>query len=177
MHADSTSGREPFVSVSTEPLMGSRFGHMVGKIPLLRRLGKPAKVAAPVPLSQVQPNLKKMPGNQRLDRAVSVDVKVNVAESGVVRHAEVVEYGDPPNWTLAAAALSAARRWTFEPARMEDTAVAAMYLNCSARSRSSGAVFELEELALATLPVIAWFCIFLRIKVAVCGQRFIHVFS
>ena len=123
MHADSTSDREPFVSVSTEPLMGSRFGHMVGKIPLLRRLGKPAKVAAPVPLSQVQPNLKKMPGNQRLDRAVSVDVKVNVAESGAVRHAEVVEYGDPPNWTLAAAALSAARRWTFEPARMEDTAV------------------------------------------------------
>ena len=122
-HADSTYEREPFVHVSTEPLMGSRLGHLVGKIPLLRRLGKPARMAAPIPLSQVQPHVKKIPGDQRLDRPVSVDVKVNVAESGVVTHAEVVEYGNPPNWTLAAAALSAARRWTFEPARVEDTAV------------------------------------------------------
>jgi outer membrane biosynthesis protein TonB len=52
-----------------------------------------------------------------------VNVKVRVAESGAVMLAEVEDYGDPPNWRLAAAALDAARRWTFEPARVEDTAV------------------------------------------------------
>ena len=54
---------------------------------------------------------------------VAVNVKVRVAESGTVMLAEVEDYGDPPNWRLAAAALDAARRWTFEPARVEDTAV------------------------------------------------------
>jgi outer membrane biosynthesis protein TonB len=118
----STSDREPLVRVSSEPV-ASRFGHLVGKIPLLRRLGKASRMEAPVPLYRAQPQVGRMREDQRLTRPVSVDVKVNVAESGAVRRAEVVEYGDPPNWTLAAAALAAARRWTFEPARVEETAV------------------------------------------------------
>jgi TonB family protein len=111
------------VRVSAEPVPASRFSRVLGKVPLFRRLGKPSKAEAPVPLYQAQPLLKKVPKEEELAQPVTVNVKVNVAESGVVRNAEVIEYGDPPNWTLADAALAAARRWTFQPARVEDTPV------------------------------------------------------
>ena len=118
----SVADQKPSVRVSTEPVEGSRFGHMVGKIPILRRLKKPVKIAAPVPVYQAKPAVK-MPDTARLTREVTIDVKVNVGESGAVERAEVVEYGEPPNFTLANAALAAARQWTFEMPRVEDGAI------------------------------------------------------
>jgi len=97
-------------------------GHLVGKIPVLRRLKKPVKIAAPVPVYQAKPTIR-MPDTAKLTRPVTIDVKVNVGESGAVDRAEVVEYGDPPNFTLANAALAAARQWTFEMPRVEDGAI------------------------------------------------------
>ncbi len=61
-----------------------------------------------------------MPNNQQLTRPIAVGVKVTVAESGAVNEAEVVDYGDPRYLVLANAALSAARKWTFEPTRVDD---------------------------------------------------------
>jgi TonB family protein len=58
-----------------------------------------------------------------MTRPVSVDVKVSVGESGIVEDAEVIDFGDPLGVALANSALAAARRWTFEPARVEDLAV------------------------------------------------------
>ena len=116
------SGREPSVHVLTEPVSGSRLGRLVGKVPVLRRLRKPAKFAEAVPVFQAKPAIR-LPDHQSLIRPVSVGVKVYVGESGAVQSAEVVEYGKPPDFGLANAALAAARLWTFEPARLEDAPV------------------------------------------------------
>lgn len=120
--AAASPGPDLPVSIVAEPVSGSRWGNVVGKIPLLRRLKKPSKVAAPAALHEVRPVLN--PEDKRtLTKPVSIDVKVYVGESGAVKHAEVVQYGDPPNWSLANAALAAAQRWDFEPARIGDLAV------------------------------------------------------
>ena len=114
--------RQPTVEVLSEPISGSRLGHLVGKIPVLRRLRKQDRGVAPVPVFEARPVLK-TPDKENLIQPVSVDVKVNVGETGTVTYAEVTKYGDPPNWNIANAALAAAQRWTFEPARIEDTPV------------------------------------------------------
>jgi hypothetical protein len=119
--------REPSVSIVTEPVPGSRLGQLAGKLPLVRRFRKPERTAVPVPVYRAQPTLK-IPDKQTLIHPVAVDVKVFVAESGTVKNAEVVEYGDPPNWSLANAALVAARKWTFEPARVEEMPVSSEVL-------------------------------------------------
>jgi hypothetical protein len=119
----SVSDQKPSVQVSTEPVEGSRLRHLVGKIPVLRRLKKPVKIAVPVPVYQAKPAVK-MPETAKLTRPVTIDVKVTVGDSGAVDRAEVVEYGDPPNFTLANAALAAARQWTFEAPRVEDGPIA-----------------------------------------------------
>ena len=72
---------------------------------------------------QAQPSLN-LSDKQGLTHLVSVDVKVSVEGSGTVTNAEIVEYGDPPNWNLAKAALAASRRWTFEPAPAGETDIA-----------------------------------------------------
>ena len=112
----------PSVNIIAEPVSGSIVGRAIEKVPLLRRLKHRDNVAAPVPVYQVQPSLR-LPNQQHLTGPVSVDVKVDVAESGIVRNAEIMEYGDPPNFSLANAALAAARQWTFQPAREEDLPV------------------------------------------------------
>jgi hypothetical protein len=108
--------------MSAEPVPASRVSRVVGKIPLVRRLNRSNRVASPVPVFEARPKVQLSPAD-RPAGPVAVNVKVRVAESGAVMLAEVEDYGDPPNWRLAAAALDAARRWTFEPARVEDTAV------------------------------------------------------
>jgi hypothetical protein len=112
----------PSVSVLAEPVSGSKLGRVVGKVPLLRRLKTHDNFVAPVPVYQAQPSLK-LPNQQRLTQLALVDVKVDVAESGKVKFAEITEFGDPPNFSLANAALAAARQWTFTPARAEDLPV------------------------------------------------------
>jgi hypothetical protein len=118
----STPQHDPSIAMVAEPISASRLGRVVGKVPLLRRLRKQEQTIAPVPLYQAQPTLKSV-DKQGLFQPASVAVKVYVAESGAVKRAEVVEYGDPPNWNLANASLAAARKWTFQPARLDDMAV------------------------------------------------------
>jgi hypothetical protein len=119
--------RKYAVRVSAEPLEGSWLGHFIGKVPILRRLRKDAKSVAPSPVYQAQP-VPKVPDGEKLVRPLTIDVKVYVGESGTVTHAEVVEYGAPPNWALANASLTAARQWTFEPARVDDIGVSSEVL-------------------------------------------------
>ena len=102
-----------------EPISESRLVRVIGKVPLLRRLRKQEQTTAPVPVYQAQPALKSV-DKQGLIQPAAVAVKVYVAESGAVKRAEVVEFGDPPNWDLANASLAAARKWTFHPARLDD---------------------------------------------------------
>jgi hypothetical protein len=112
----------PRVEMSAEPVPPSRVSRVVEKIPLVRRLKRPSRVASPIPVYEARPKVQ-LSSADRPVAPVAVNVKVRVAESGAVLVAEVEDYGDPPNWRLAAAALDAARRWTFEPARVEDAAV------------------------------------------------------
>ena len=112
----------PFVRVSIELIAGSRFERLLGKVPLVRRLRKPVKILGPGAIFQAQPILTDL-AKQSITRPVSVDVKVNVSESGVVEDAEVIDVGDPLSEELANSALAAARRWTFEPARAEELKV------------------------------------------------------
>jgi hypothetical protein len=114
--------QEPTVRVWPEAVAGSPWGRLVGKVPLVRRLRKPAKTWAPAPIFQAQPVLTNS-AKQSVTRPVSVDVRVDVGESGVVESAEVIEFSDPLNVALTNSALAAAVRWTFEPARSEDLAV------------------------------------------------------
>ncbi len=114
---------EPTVRVWTEPVAGSSWGRLVGKVPLVRRLRKPAKTLAPAPIFQAQPVLTN-PVKQSITRPVAVDVRVDVGETGAVESAELIEFSDALNVAVANSALAAAVRWTFEPARSEEVAVA-----------------------------------------------------
>ncbi len=115
------SGRRLSVDVSAEPVSASLLGRFVEKLPLLRRTRKQT-TAAPVPVYEAQPLLGSQE-SKRISEPVSIGVRVSVAETGTVKDAEIVDYGEPPNWSAATAALEAARRWTFQPARVEDAPV------------------------------------------------------
>ena len=114
--------RDPSIAMVAEPISDSRLVRVIGKVPLLRRLKKQEKMTAAVPVYQAQPTLRPL-DKQGLLQPASVAVKVYVAESGAVKRAEVLEFGDPPNWSLANASLAAAQKWTFHPARLDDMAV------------------------------------------------------
>ncbi len=116
------SAPEPTIRVWPEAVPDTLGVRLIGKVPLLRRLRKPAKVSTPAPIVQVLPVLTK-PAKDSITGPVSVDVKVDVAESGVVEKAEVTQFSDPLNVALTNSALAAAVRWKFEPARSEDLAV------------------------------------------------------
>jgi hypothetical protein len=118
-----TSGRGVNVRALATPVPNSRWGRLFGKILLGGRSRKQAKAVEAVPAYQAQP-IVRMPDNQPLDRPVAVGVKVFIGESGAVNNAEVVDYGDPLNLSLANAALAAAKNWTFEPSRVDDIPVA-----------------------------------------------------
>jgi hypothetical protein len=111
--------REPSVVVVAEPMTDSRFGRAVKHIPLLRRLSRtksngfiPAE-----PKHQVRPVLT-AEERRELTRPVPIDVKVYVAESGKVEYAEVLPGRARMLPALAVAAVYAARRWDFVPARL-----------------------------------------------------------
>jgi hypothetical protein len=113
---------EPSVRVWPEAVPGTLRGKLVGKVPLLRRLRKPAPTSMPTPIFRAQPVLTN-PARDSITRPVAVDVRVDVAESGLVEKAEVIQFSDPLNVALTNSALAAAARWTFEPAGSEDAAV------------------------------------------------------
>jgi hypothetical protein len=113
----------PNVSVVAEPVGGSSIGRVVGKIPLLRRLRKQhAAFKPPAPIKEFRPVLN-AEERRAITRVVPVDVKVYVAESGKVEYVEPLSTIARAHRDLASAAMYAARRWDFEPARVGDEKV------------------------------------------------------
>jgi len=112
--ADVPSVHAPSVHVYAEPL-GSRMEDVVGKIAFFRK-GK--KRTSPVVLHSEPPVLDG-PAVAPLTEAVLVKVKVWLKPSGTVDRAEIVNFGEPPNFPLAHASIAAARNWTFEAASLD----------------------------------------------------------
>jgi protein TonB len=114
--------RGAHVSVDAEPVANSsRFGRAVAHIPLLRRLKKqPQTFVPPKPVREVKPSLTEHE-SAWVVRPVPVDVKVYVGENGKVEFAEVLTGGHRPE--LASAAVYAARKWTFTPAKAGEETV------------------------------------------------------
>ena len=111
----------PRVEVSAEPAPPSRLTKVVRHIPLLRRLKKEQEtVVPPEPLHETKPSLSAVQ-RQQLTTDVPIDVRVFVTESGSVSFAELVDTRHATrNRELADAAVVAARRWNFRPARVGD---------------------------------------------------------
>ena len=110
---------EPKITVAVEPVKPSRFGTMVGHIPLLKRLKKHQQAfVPPAPVREVRPQLD---GKSRrtIDRAMAVDVRVFVTAKGKVEYAELLR-GPANRNDLAALAVYTARKWEFAPARLGD---------------------------------------------------------
>jgi hypothetical protein len=108
-----SSDPEVSVRVDPQPVPDSRTG-----------LGsRQLRSQAAVPLYQPQLSLKAA-DRRGIHQPVSADVKVLVGKNGTVTSGDIIGYGEPPNWSLANAALVAALHWTFQPARIGDVAVA-----------------------------------------------------
>ncbi len=115
--------RPNYVQVTAEPVKGSRWGRMVGRIPLLKRLKKqPQAFVPPSPVRQVRPSVDERKLSS-LERPIPVDVRVYVTESGKVDYAETVSGGPRGHGELAEAAVFAARRWDFSPAKLGEEKV------------------------------------------------------
>jgi len=123
--SDKNSG--PSVSVSVEPVSSSKIVRAVGRVPLLRRIASHDTVEPPIAVYEAQPSFA-LSNQQQVSHSALVDVKVDVTESGKVSYAEIVDWGEPPNFSLANAALAAAKQWTFKPARTEDLPVSSQVI-------------------------------------------------
>jgi hypothetical protein len=107
----------PHVEVSAEPVLGSRFGRMVRHVPLLRRLRKEPEETPPEPVREMKPSLSDAE-QHNLTADVPIDVRVYVTESGSVNFAELLASRPASRHRdLADAAVFAARRWSFRPAK------------------------------------------------------------
>jgi len=107
-------------SVAAEPVQGSRLGRIIGKVPLLGRLGKPSEsYVPPKPLSKPEP----VPVRPKpLTGPVDVNVEVRVSETGRVQGAELMD-DQIVQEEFVWASLRSARQWVFEPARARDVPV------------------------------------------------------
>lgn len=111
--------RPPTVT-DIEPVRASGFKNAVSSIPGLL-VGKRRDRSVFVPakaVRQVNPNL---PGSVKLPADISVSVKVSLDESGQVRGTDLVTRD--VDTRLANAAMDAARRWRFKPAREQSRPV------------------------------------------------------
>jgi TonB family protein len=120
--AASASTHELSVQIIPEGVSVTRAGPWTEKIAALRGSGKPVNTYAPVPVRQAEPSLNS-PDWQHLTKTMFVDVRVNLTETGAMTSAQVLRYDSSSNVGLANAALAAARRWTFQPARVDDIPV------------------------------------------------------
>lgn len=111
--------REPVadVSVVAEPIGGSRVGAVIGRIPFVRRLKKQRQTyVPPAPSHEFRPVLT-VAERRLISKTVAVDVRVFVGESGKVSYAELLTNAGHHR-ELASAAVYAARRWDFVPAKL-----------------------------------------------------------
>lgn len=114
--------QEPYVEVLPETVSGSRWEHIIGSVPVLRRF-KNQEITPAVAISEVNPLVNV--DRRSITRSIFVDVKVGVSEAGKVVFAEVTKYGEPPSITIANATLAAVKRWIFKPALNANRPVAA----------------------------------------------------
>lgn len=112
------------VEVSTELAPSSRWSRVERHIPLLRRLKKsPQASVPPQPVHTEQPALS-LAEQRSLTTEVPIDVRVYITESGRVDFAELLDTRSADRHRdLASAAVFAARRWDFRPARLGEADV------------------------------------------------------
>jgi TonB family protein len=90
---------------------------MVGRVPLLRRLRKEPEETPPEPVHEMKPSLSDAE-RRSLTADVPIDVRVYVTDSGSVNFAELLaSRAASRHRDLADAAVLAARRWSFRPAK------------------------------------------------------------
>jgi outer membrane biosynthesis protein TonB len=102
--------------VVAQAVSGSRLGHIVTAIRLIKRRRQTSDFVAPTP---IRPSSPEVPANLRhsLKQEVTVDVKVYVSPSGEVQYAELVSDGTGADRDIASLALFESRRWKFHPAQ------------------------------------------------------------
>ena len=106
---------EPEVTIRVEPTGKSKLSHVVGHIPLLKRLNKQSFVP-PTPVHEVHPVLTARERKALVDN-VPIDIKVMVGKTGKVEDVEMMGHAERQP-LFAELALSAARRWEFAPAHV-----------------------------------------------------------
>ncbi len=114
---------EPYTTVTVEAVPESRLGRIAGKIPLLRRLRRPAEFLPPRPVRETIPAVPAELG-RTLKGEVPVDVRAYINESGKVSYAEMLSKVTEANRRLASLAVFDARRWEFMPAQLGTQMVA-----------------------------------------------------
>jgi hypothetical protein len=107
----------PYSTVAVESVAESRLSHIVGNIPLLRRLRRPPGFLAPRPVRESTPTVP--PDLVRtLNGEVPLDVRAYINESGKVTFAEMLSDVTKANRGLASLAVFDARHWEFTPAQL-----------------------------------------------------------
>ena len=119
------SAAHSYVSVGVEPVSNSFLGKVVRKVPLIRRLDRPSNsFVPPKPRRLVRPTLG-LHQQAWIQRDTPVDVRVHVTSAGLVDETQLLSGVAHGEQDFAVAALEAARRWTFTPARDGDENVPA----------------------------------------------------
>jgi hypothetical protein len=115
---------DPRIEVSAEPAPPARWSRVVRHIPLVRRLKKQQQVIVPPePIDRPQPTFS-VAEQRDLRTEVPIDVRVYITESGLVDFAELLDTRSATQHRdLASAAVFAARRWNFRPARLGEEEV------------------------------------------------------
>lgn len=81
----------------------------------------------PRPLTTVTPNLAMFGGSQ-LAGIKEIQIEVDIDTSGHVTGARAVNKGQSVSWVVVAAVIAAAKKWTFEPAKMGGRVVPAKHM-------------------------------------------------
>jgi hypothetical protein len=95
---------EPYSTVTVEAVTESRLSHIVGKIPLLRRLHRTTEFLPPRPVREMAPTVP-TELRQALKSEVPLDVRAYVDESGKVTYAELLSAYNEADRSLASIAV------------------------------------------------------------------------
>jgi hypothetical protein len=110
-----TDEADPYLRIRVDPIQ-----RLSRNFPLVGKRSRQNSYVPPTPVRE--PSIPVLPA-QNLDRSVNIDVKVYVNPSGKVDYSEVLSNVTAQNRDLAAAAVFAARRCEFVPAREGSEAV------------------------------------------------------
>jgi hypothetical protein len=107
----------PYSTVTVEAVTESRLSHILGTIPLLRRLHRTTEFSPPRPVRETPPTVP-VELRQALKSEVPLDVRAYVDKSGKVNYAELLSDYNEAERDLASFAVFDARRWEFIPAQL-----------------------------------------------------------